>query len=69
MMTPAVPLCLAAYVLLLCAPSATDELPEQYREPFADSFPIRKELLLQVTAYLDRLEEQPRESRDRESVV
>jgi predicted esterase len=33
----------------------TQELPEQYREKFTDSYPIRKEQHLEIKAYVDKL--------------
>jgi dienelactone hydrolase len=38
---------------LSCAAVLAQELPDQYREPFAKSFPIRKQQHLQMKAYLD----------------
>jgi dienelactone hydrolase len=35
--------------------AADTPLPEQYREPFAESFPIRRDQHLQIKAYADRL--------------
>ena len=45
-----------------CVAFGADELPRQYREPFAKSWPIRKRQHLQMKGYLDRLKkrnEQP----------
>ena len=33
----------------------SQELPEQYREKFSDSFPIRKQQHLDLGKYVDRL--------------
>ncbi len=42
------------------------ELPEQYREPFSRSFPIREEQQLQVKTYADKLlEEKAKEAMER----
>ena len=40
-------------VSLLCCIAAGQDLPEQYREPFAKSWPIREKQHLQMKAYLD----------------
>ena len=42
-----------------------EELPEQYREPFSESFPIRRQQHLELNAFLDRLIQ---ESEDRSLV-
>jgi dienelactone hydrolase len=42
-------------------PLLSDDLPQQYREPFAKSWPIRKQQHLQTKAYLDRLVKTERE--------
>ena len=43
----------AACVLLSCATAGAEDLPDQYREPFAKSYPIRERQHLQMKAYLD----------------
>lgn len=37
------------------AASYAQELPEQYREKFSESYPIRKEQHLEIKAYIDKL--------------
>jgi len=45
--------------------ASAQELPEQYREKFADSYPIRKEQHLEIKAYIDNLlQEKVEESMD-----
>ncbi|MBI4622590.1 MAG: hypothetical protein HY736_05120 [Verrucomicrobia bacterium] len=41
--------------ILALSSAAGQPAPEQYREPFAESFPIRKEQHLQIKAYADKL--------------
>ncbi len=46
----------ATYILiLLTAQSFAQEIPEQYRENFAESFPIRKEQRLEIKSYITQL--------------
>ena len=40
---------------LLPISSIAQQIPEQYREPFSNSFPIRKDQHLEIKAYVDKL--------------
>jgi hypothetical protein len=46
---------ITATIVTAGASAAETPLPEQYREPFANSFPIRRDQHLQIKAYADRL--------------
>src|SRR5690349_2058271 len=46
---------MAMTALVAGAFAADTPLPAQYREPFAESYPIRRDQHLQVKAYADRL--------------
>jgi dienelactone hydrolase len=47
---------IACFVLSCTSPGTTAQvLPGQYREPFAESFPVRKQQHLQLKAYIDGL--------------
>ena len=47
--------CSGCYAADAASKNAAPQLPEQYREPFSRSFPIREEQQLQVKAYADKL--------------
>jgi dienelactone hydrolase len=51
-------------LLSVSATTTAEDLPEQYREPFAESWPIRKEQHLQMKAYLDAFPQRHQESSD-----
>lgn len=55
-----VTICLA----LFCSTTMGEDLPQQYREPFAKSWPIRKQQHLQMKAYLDSLPARKEETTD-----
>jgi hypothetical protein len=57
--------CNAKYILILAVvaglfpvSSIAQQIPEQYREPFSNSFPIRKDQHLVIKAYADKLLEE-----------
>lgn len=51
----AVLLCAAVSLTMLPYITYAQDLPDQYREKFSDSFPIRKEQHLEIGAYVDEL--------------
>lgn len=58
--------CSGCYAADAASKNAAPELPEQYREPFSRSFPIREEQQLQVKTYADKLlEEKAKEAMER----
>jgi len=65
-MSPTLPLCAVFCVFGASAGGMAAEFPDQYREPFAKSWPIRQKQHLQMKAYLDSLPAQKREEADAE---
>lgn len=59
MRTPLTSLGTLATLMVLAVSASAQSLPEQFREPFARSFPIRQEQHLQIKAYAEGLSPKP----------